>query len=319
MKTGHSEFRTKGRSLRLPSIQIADRTVVSKGRFLKVASILDEEWLPASADTVWEPLVAEIKHSPLKADIFQFAQSYAEPVPRHPYFFDWDNVAAINTHSEARWWNELPQESRKNIRRAKRMGVAVSEVGFTDSLVHGITAIYNADPVRQSRRFWHYGKGFDVVKTENATYLDRSCFIGAFFAGELIGFAKLVYVDKAARLMQIVARIEHRDKRPTNLLIAKAVEICEAQKKEFLIYGKYNYGNKSVSSLTEFKRRNGFTKMTYPNYSVPLNLRGRLAIQLRLHRGLIGILPGKVISTFIQARGRFHEQMSRMAVPGKVR
>lgn len=312
MKTGHSEFRTKGRSLWVPSVQIGNRTIIRQGRFLKVASILDEEWQPACTDPDGEPLVVQVRHSPLNADIFKFAQSFANPLPRHPYPFEWDNVAAVATDSASRWWDMLPQESRKNVRRAQRMGVTAAEVEFSDRFVSGITEIYNADPVRQSSRFWHYGKGFDVVKLENSTYLDRSCFIGAFLAGELIGFAKLVYVDKVAKLMQIVARIDHRDKRPTNLLLAKAVEVCAAQKKDFLIYGKYTYGNKTVSSLTEFKRRNGFKKMPYPTYFAPLTLRGRLGIRLRLHRGLIEIMPGNVIGSLIRARRRMHERLARI-------
>ena len=66
-----------------------------------------------------------------------------------------DNAAAIPTASFSKWWDGLPQESRKNVRRAGRNGVVVKEVVFDDALVHGIREIYNADPVRQTGRFWH--------------------------------------------------------------------------------------------------------------------------------------------------------------------
>jgi hypothetical protein len=70
----------------------------------------------------------------------------------------------------------------------------------------------------------------------------------------------------------------------------------------FLVYGKYFYGNKKQSSLVEFKQRSGFEPLHYPRYFVPLTLKGRIALRLRLHRGLLGILPEPVITTLITAR-----------------
>lgn len=298
------EIRVKGRPLKVPSIRVGSRTIIVKGGHLKIASILDEEWLQKSEDSESESLIAGVMESPLRADVFTFAQKFNEPTPKHRHFFEWDNVAAIPVSSFSQWWEQLPQESRRNIKRAKRMGVTAVEVEFNDSLVRGITEVYNADPVRQKSRFWHYGKSFDAVKAENATYLDRSRFIGAYLGSELIGFIKMVHVDGGARFMQVLAKSQHHDKRPMNLLIAKAVEICEEQKSGFVIYAKYNYGNKTFSSLTEFKRRNGFKKMSYPTYFVPLNLKGRVSVGLKLHRGLLGILPGFLITMLMQTRRR---------------
>jgi hypothetical protein len=119
--------------------------------------------------------------------------------------------------------------------------VVVRSVPFTDDLVAGIVDIYNETPIRQGRPFWHYGKTFEAVKQMNATYLERSGFLGAFLGDELIGFLKIVYVNRVARLMQIVAKDAHRDKRPMNALIAKAVELCETKNCTDLVYGNYRY------------------------------------------------------------------------------
>src|SRR6202007_3187530 len=108
---------------------------------------------------------------------------------------------------------------------AEKRGVNVKIAQFDDEFVRGIQGIYNESPVRQGRRFWHFGKNFETVKRENATYLDRSDFIGAYFNDELIGFIKIVYVDCIATLMQILAKEEHHDGRPMNALLAKAVEL----------------------------------------------------------------------------------------------
>ncbi len=51
--------------------------------------------------------------------------------------------------------------------------------------------IYNECPIRQRRRFPHYGKNLETVCCEEATFLDSSIFIGAFFEEKLIGFREV--------------------------------------------------------------------------------------------------------------------------------
>ena len=70
--------------------------------------------------------------------------------------------------------------------------LSLREVPFDDVLVKGIWEIYNETPVRQGREFPHYGKDLETVHREEATFLDRSVFIGAFLQERLIGFVKLV-------------------------------------------------------------------------------------------------------------------------------
>jgi hypothetical protein len=98
--------------------------------------------------------------------------------------------------------------------------------------VKGIQQIYNEAPLRQGRPFWHFGKDFDTVKRENGTYLERSEFLGAHLHHELIGFIKIIYVDRIATLIQILAKNEHQDKRPMNALVANAVKLCESKWRE---------------------------------------------------------------------------------------
>jgi hypothetical protein len=56
---------------------------------------------------------------------------------------------------------------------------------------------------------------------ENATYLERSEFLGAYLNDGLIGFIKIIYVDKIATLIQSISKIEHRDKRATNAFLLR--------------------------------------------------------------------------------------------------
>jgi hypothetical protein len=246
------------------------------------------------------------------ADIFVFARPLPDCEPRYPFHFEWENVAVAKLGAYEQWWGALPQETRKNVRRSQRRGVSVRSVSFDDELVGGISKIYNETPIRQGRKFWHYGKSIDRVRAENATYLDRGEFIGAFFDGELIGFIKFVMVNHVARIMQIVSLEAHTDKRPTNALLAKAVEKCCEERASHLVYGQYVYGKKEHSPVTEFKRRNGFERLNYPCYYVPLTRLGAGAIRCGLHRGLAQIMPERLTDLFLAARAAIYRRRFRL-------
>src|SRR5205085_11431138 len=94
----------------------------------------------------------------------------------------------------------------------------------------------------------------------------------------------------------------HSDKRPTNALIAKAVEICAGKGLSYLTYCRYLDGGNEQSPLTEFKRRNGFEQLLYPRYFIPLNLKGKLALRLGLHHGLRNRLPKSWIPFLLGVR-----------------
>ena len=51
------------------------------------------------------------------------------------------------------------------MRRAAKRGVIVRVAPFDDEFARGIHKICNEAPGRQGRRFWHYGKDFETVKT----------------------------------------------------------------------------------------------------------------------------------------------------------
>lgn len=228
-------------------------------------------------------------------------------LPKFKFNFELDNYAAVPVTTFEKWWESVPQETRKNVRRATKRGVVVKAVPFDDELARGIYNLCNETPVRQGKPFWHFGKDFETVKREHATFLERSEFIGAFFQEELIGFIKMVYVDRIAYILHILAANSHYDKRPINALISSAVEVCAAKGVGYFIYGQYRYGNKRQSSLIEIKRRNGFEQINFPRYYVPLNLKGKMAVALRLYRGAVGLLPAPVLKTVLAVRNRFYQ------------
>jgi len=300
-KTDQAEIRIAGKTFYVPSAEICGRTVVVTGNLLRRATVKDEDLV--EGELVEDPalFLHEMRQSGLRADILTFAQKIPVTAPKYSYHLEWDNWAVVPTTDYNEWWEKrLPQEGRKNVRRATNRGVVVRAVPFDDELVKGIQGIYNETPFRQGMRFWHFGKDFERVKLENSTYLDRSEFLGAYFEGELIGFIKIIYVDQIATLIQILARNEHQDKRPMNALLAKAVETCAKRGVSILIYGKYIYYGNEDSSLTEFKRRNGFEEIKYPRYFLPLTAKGRLAIQLGAHNGVKNVIPVP-ISNFLRS------------------
>jgi hypothetical protein len=304
MSVGRVRVATRGKTLLAPAAAIDDRTVIVTGQLLKTATIHDEGLVEGVLVPDPASFLSKLKASGLKTDIFSFPQSFLDPQPKHDYYYEWDNFAVAATTSFKDWWEKLSQVSRKNARRAAKRGVVVKIAPFDDELVRGIKAIYDETPVRQGRRFWHYGKDLTTVKEENATYLDRTVFIGAYHEGELIGFIKFVLVGRVAVLQQILSRVAHYDKRPMNAMLTKAIEVCQEKGASHLVYSKFTYGRKAMNPLAEFKRRNGFEQLNFPRYYVPITLKGRLALALRLHRGLLETLPPSVIDFFLLVRSK---------------
>lgn len=299
----------KGATSSVASLQVDGHTIIRRGTWLRIARIFDEIWLDTPL-TSPELTIETVRASSLGADLFTFSQLLPDVTPHHSHHIEWENLAVARTTSFDAWWEALPQESRKNTRKAAKRGITISPVQFDEAFVRGIKGIYDEAPIRQGRRFWHYGKDLATVKRENASYLERSRFIGAYIGEELIGFLKFVQVGSSARIMQILSKNSHYDKHPMNALLAAAVELCARSSIDHLIYGQYVYGNKRSSSVTEFKRRNGFQQVLIPRYYVPFTWRGRIAIAGGLYRGLNEILPEPLINAALETRNLVYKRFA---------
>jgi hypothetical protein len=308
-----AEISVEGRVHEVPSLQIDGRTVIVEGRWLKMASVHDEEWLNGEVVPAPDQFIANLReHKGLGADLFTFTQKPTDPAPRYAYPYEWDSVAAIPVTSYAEWWtNRVSTDLRNDVRKAAKRGLVVRVVPFTDDFVRGIMEIYDETPVRQGRLFWHYKKGFDEVKRANSTYVERSDFVGAYVGDELVGFLKIVYVDRFARLMQIIAKDAQRNRRPMNALIAKAVETIDAKGCSLLTYGNFRYAQ-GADSVTAFKVRNGFEEILVPKYYVPLTAKGKLGLRLHLHHGVRAWVPNRVRQALKRARLALYEYTGRM-------
>jgi hypothetical protein len=302
------EISVKGRWIKTPAIKIGRHAVIARGGVLKIAAIQDEAWMDTDIESP-EVFIDALKGPSgkgLRADIFTFGQRVPGTLPRFPYAVEWDSTAAICLKSFKEWWEGLPQEARKNVRRSAKRGVTVVVEPFDDELVRKIAEVHNESPLRQGRPNVYYGRTLEESRKDHAAFVERSDFICAYVGIELIGFLKLVYRGNVASILNLVTKSIHYDKRPANVLIAKAVELAEAKAVTHITYGMFNYGNKRDNPLREFKVRNGFAEVLTPRFYVPLTAWGRICMKAGLHRGLHGILPHSVIVWGVKARSRWY-------------
>ena len=302
MKT---QISVKGQQVWVPELRIDETSVVVTGGMIRKAAVRDEEYAEHDAALNAERLVAEIGKQNTGADLFCFQHRLPDRTPRYSYPMRWDNVAAIPITSYDEWMKGLSPDTRRNVRLGGKRGVIVREASYDDEFIRGIQSIYSETSVRHGRPFWHFGKPFETVKSENGTYLDRSTFIGAYYEGELVGFIKMVTVGSYASIMQILGKTAHQDKRCTNAMIGKAVELCSERGLSHLVYCKYTYHHGYEDQLTEFKRRNGFRPILLPRYYVPFTAKGRLAIALNIQSGIHDVLPRRVLATMLRFRSRY--------------
>jgi len=306
--SGQTEIRIKGKSILVPSLQIHGRAVITGGKWLKTAVVHDEELLEDETLTDADSFVSQLRLGGLNADIFTFSQRLPHSVPKFSYHMEWDNFAVIPITTYSEWFkNRIESSVQRAIRKAAKNGIEVRQAELDDEFIQGIVKINNDTPVRQGRTFWHFEKSFEEVKHEHLTYADRNIFLGAYLEGELIGYMRMVRIDRVASVIQLLTMTKHYDKRPANALIARAVELCEQKAMSHLMYCNYVYKDPK-SSLTEFKKRSGFEKLLLPRYYIPLTLKGKVALKLGLHRGLGQQIPEPVLKQLLRIRGLWYRR-----------
>jgi hypothetical protein len=105
----------------------------------------------------------------------------------------------------------------------------------------------------------------------------------------------------------------HKEKAPTNALIAHAVGSCAERAIPYLVYSNFSYGKKQRDSLSDFKQHNGFQRIELPRYYVPLTVIGHAAIRLGLHRRFSDRIPGSVIAQIRRVRSLWYSHRFPLA------
>jgi hypothetical protein len=292
----------------LAFIKICGKDVGVEGRLVRIARIDGDRYVSLEHP---EAVLDGLQKSGCRIDLFTFMQLLPDTTPKHNFPMEWDNVAALPVSTFEHWWTrQIDGKTRNMVRRAEKKGVVVREVSFDDALIRGIWEVYNECPVRQGKRFPHYGKDVETVGRISATFLGTSIFIGALLDDKLIGFVKLT-TDEArsqAGVMHIVSMVKHRDKSPTNALIAEAVRSCARRGIPYLVYSNFAYGKKQRDSLSDFKESNGFRRIDLPRYYVPLTPVGHLALLLGLHHSIVDHVPESVLARFRKFRSDWYNR-----------
>jgi hypothetical protein len=263
---------------------------------------LEDEWYEDLADPI--PVIEALKENrEANADLLTFWQRLPDVVPRYNFHMEPEDLAVLAVTSYDHWWKrQINSKVRSLIRKSEREGVVVRVTAFDDEFVRGMTAIFNETPVRQGRRFWHYGKDFATVKEQFSRHVHRETMIGAYFEGRMIGFVMLCDAGRFALTGQIISNIKDRDKSPNNALIASAVAVCAQRGLPYLSY--YYWGE---GTLTDFKRHCGFERVTVPRYYVPLSRKGHLALRCGAHRGWRALIPQRVRDQMKRVRAAWYE------------
>jgi Acetyltransferase (GNAT) domain len=279
--------------------EVEDLALSVRGRFLRVISVRDE---PYDCLEVPGPFIERLKNERTKGDLFTFMQPVTETEPKYNYFQEWESLAALPITTYKHWFDsEIGFKARNKIRKAWKAGVELRTLEFNRESIEGIMGIYNESPLIQGRRNWHYGKDFQTMERMLSTFRERSTFVGAFYRGEMIGFIKVVRSGVSAGLMHILSKTAHRDKAPTNALVAKAVEVCAEQKLSCLHYGIW-----SRRGLGVFKISHCFTCLRIPKYYVPLTAKGAMMLRLRLHRKFREHFPEEWVDRAVTLRNKWN-------------
>lgn len=283
---------------------VGDKEVVIDSVFPRLMRLQAEyyEWVENP-----DGYLADIKRSGVAAEIFTFVQHFSASAPLYRFHTEPDTVAVLKISNYDNWWKkQINDKTRNMIRRAQKSNIEIRIIPFSDELVRGIKSVYDETPIRQGKQFRHFQKSFETLKHDHSTFMSRSQFIGAFYEGELIGFIKLVHDEEVSHLMQIISMVKHRDKAPTNALLAKAVEACAERKVSMLHYSSW-----SRRGLGDFKKHHGFEPLVVPRYFVPLNLAGKIALALKLHKKLTERVPEEWVDFAVKARTQWNMKIGK--------
>jgi hypothetical protein len=290
-------------------MEINGKRILIEGRVARIAR-LEQDWCEDVDDP--EILIDALRKTVGGPDIVTFPQRLPDLEPKYSYRMELDSMAALPIKNYSFWWEkQIERQARNKVRKAQKKGIVVRLTDFDDRFVQGMTSIFNETPIRQGRRFLHYGKDFETIKREFSRFLFREEIFGAYLGEELVGYIFLADAGKYAFLGQIISKIACRDLAPNNALLAKAVERCAERGFPYLVYALW-----LNDSLGDFKRSNGFQRFDVPRYFVPLTKKGKLALKLGLHRNWKEAIPRQLRKPLKKVRRRWYNLRWRLTNDG---
>jgi hypothetical protein len=277
---------------------IENKEVSVHGRFFRTAK-LRHEWCDFLQDI--PAALPQLRTGRRVADVFTFVRDIGDETDALPYPHQPTSIAVMPVTTHEKWWNDIGFKPRNKIRKGQKSGVVTSLIALNDDFARQVEAIYNEAPLRQGRKFFHYGKKASEIKEELSSFLDRSIIIGAYIDRELVGFMKLFRASRTLRTIHIIAKLAHREKCAMDVLISKAVELCEQNGLKYFHYGSWTDGG-----VGAFRSKHGFEPMEVQRYFVPLTAKGKLMLKLNFHRPLRERLPGSCVQPLLKLRAQWN-------------
>ena len=151
--------------------------------------------------------VEEVRKSGLRADILTLLEDINNPIAKYSFYQEVERLAVLPITTYDEWFSkQLYNKPRNALRKALKSGIEVRLEEFGEPLLLGIKSIYDESPVRQGRQNRHYKKDLETIRKEHSTFLERSQFIAVYFAGEMIGFAKVTFAQELGFIMNFLAK-----------------------------------------------------------------------------------------------------------------
>jgi hypothetical protein len=293
-------------------LQVDNREISTSGKILKTAK-LRHEWF----DSLENPLgtIEKLRNMSSGADLFTFVPETCDTEACYPFYHEPVAISVLTIKNYDTWWDDIHYKTRNKVRRGRK-GVTLRLVELDEELAKGVSAIYNESPIRQGRKFVHYGQTPSEVMDELRSFFDRSYLIGAYYEGELIGFMKLIQGKNVLRTVHFIASLNHREKPVMDALIAEAVALCDKNGVSHLHYGSWAEGGIGV-----FREKHGFVRLELPRYYVPLSRRGWVMLKLKLHRPIRERLPKswKERMTALRAKWNSFRHQPARSLTGEMR
>jgi hypothetical protein len=277
---------------------IANTDLVVSGRLLRVARLRHEYF-----EYLDDPLafVAALQQTEPFADVVTFLQEAHYPRPAYSFHQEEARISVLSFKNYKDWWTNLHFKVRNKARQSEKKGVELRPAQLNAEFVRGVKGIYDESPIRQDRRFPHYGKTLERLTEDLSSFPECTSLTGAYYQDELVGFMKLFEGKEIMRTVHIIAKLAHRDKCVMDALVAKAVELSDQKGIRHLHYGDWAYRGLGV-----FRAKFGFEPHPCPRYYVARTARGKAMLRFGFHHRVKERLPQRLIDELVGLRSRWY-------------
>src|SRR5215467_11981138 len=131
---GRTEIRVNGAPVTVRSAEVHGRLVIVEGKWLRVASIYDEDLVEGNAIENPQSFVKSLTVSDLKADLFTFRQRIPDTELRHNELRpEYDSFAVIPITTYSEWLQNLAKSDvRSAINKSIKRGLVTRQAECDD-------------------------------------------------------------------------------------------------------------------------------------------------------------------------------------------